>query len=122
MGVVVVGVRAACDAGGREVLAMSAGSSLEDAGFATYEEGATGTSVVGAARGWRLHVSLEASALGQPSRLALIPTQLTRLPPPVLHFFRERSEVKGGYGDVGRMRVMGSLKVIACMRLKNRFA
>ena len=51
MGSVVVGVRAACDAGGREVLAMRAGSSLEDAGLAIREGGATSTGVVGAARG-----------------------------------------------------------------------
>ena len=62
MGSVVVGVRAACDAGGGEVLAMKAGSSLEDAGLAIHEGGATSTGVVGAARGW--HVSLEAPALG----------------------------------------------------------
>ena len=62
MGSVVVGVRAACDAGGGEVLAMSAGSSLEDTGLAIHEGGATSTGVVGAAHGW--HVSLEAPALG----------------------------------------------------------
>ena len=62
MGSVVVGVRAACDAGGGEVLAMKAGSSLEDAGLAIHEGGATSTGVVGAARGWR--VSLEAPTFG----------------------------------------------------------
>ena len=62
MGAVVVGVRAACDAGGGEVLAMRAGSSLEDAGLAIREGGTTSTSVVGAACGWC--VSLEAPALG----------------------------------------------------------
>ena len=48
--------------GGGEVLAMSAGSSLEDTGLAIHEGGATSTGVVGAAHGW--HVSLEAPALG----------------------------------------------------------
>ena len=62
MGVVVVGVRVACDTGGGEVLAMSTGTSLEDTGLTIREGGATSTGVVGAARGWR--VSLEAPALG----------------------------------------------------------
>ena len=48
--------------GGGEVLAMSAGSSLEDTGLAIHEGGATSTGVVGAARGWR--VSLEAPTFG----------------------------------------------------------
>ena len=94
-GAMAAGARIARDAGGDgEVLAMSAGSSLEDAGLAIYEGDATGIGVVGAACGWRLHVSVEAPTLGQPSRLAFIPTQLTRLPHPVLHFFREKSEVQ----------------------------
>ena len=64
-GAMAAGARIARDAGGDgEVLAMSAGSSLEDAGLSIYEGGATGTGVVGAARGWRLHVSLEAPVLG----------------------------------------------------------
>ena len=62
MGAVVVGVSATCDAGGGEVLAMSADTSLEDTGLAIREGGATSTGVVGAAHGW--HVSLEAPALG----------------------------------------------------------
>ena len=45
MGVVVAGVRAACDAGGEEVLAMSADSSLEDVGLAICEGGATSTGI-----------------------------------------------------------------------------
>ena len=61
-GAMAAGARIARDAGGDgEVLAMSAGSSLEDAGFAIYEGGAIDTGVVGAARGWRLRVSLSST-------------------------------------------------------------